>query len=78
VAASPQRKSPAGWIALKPRACPCCVGRVELEVTLARLLREQTPRGVLIEVADAEQLPALRRALGEWPLAQYVLLEPER
>lgn len=67
---------PAGWISLKPRNCPCCVGRVELQVELARVIREQRPRGVLVELADASHLPALQRALSEWPLAQYLSAEP--
>ncbi len=66
---------PAGWVAMRPRSCPCCVGRVELQVELARVVRERHPRGVLINLPDASHLPALRRALVEWPLAQYVRLE---
>jgi len=66
---------PEGWIALRPQSCPCCVGRVEMQVELARLLRERAPRGIVIAVADAGHLPALRRALAEWPLAQYLSLE---
>jgi len=76
VSAGPLPEPPAGWIALKPRNCPCCVGRVELQVALARVIREQRPRGVLIELADASHQTALRRTLAEWPLAQYVRLEP--
>jgi hypothetical protein len=52
------------------------VGRVELQVEIARVLREQRPQGVRIELADASHLPALRRALAEWPLAQYLRLDP--
>jgi hypothetical protein len=52
------------------------VGRVELQVEIARLIRERRPQGVLIELPDAGHQPALRRALSEWPLAQYVRLEP--
>ena len=66
---------PQGWVALRTRACPCCVGRVELQVELARLIRAQRPQGVLVELADATHRPALLRALAEWPLAQYVRLE---
>jgi hypothetical protein len=75
VVAAPLREPPAGWVALRPRHCPCCVGRVELQIELARVIREQGPQGVLIELADAAHQPALRRALAEWPLAQYVRLE---
>lgn len=66
--------TPAGWAVLRPAACPCCVGRVQLQVELARLLRQQRPRGVQIELRDAAHLSAVRRALGEWPLSQYVEL----
>jgi hypothetical protein len=76
VVAGPLTEPPAGWVALRPRSCPCCVGRVELQVELARLIRERPPRGVLIELTDASHRPALRKALAEWPLAQYVRLEP--
>ena len=64
------------WAALSPRACPCCVGRVELQVSLARLLRERRPERILVELADGEHLKALVRVLAEWPLGQYV--EPVR
>ena len=76
VVAGPLPELSAGWFALKPRNCPCCVGRVELQVEIARLIRERRPQGVLIELADAGHQPALRRALTEWPLVQYVRLEP--
>jgi hypothetical protein len=45
-----------------------------MQVALARLVREQRPRGVLIELADAGHLPALQRALREWPLSGSVEL----
>jgi hypothetical protein len=65
-----------GWRAFAPRGCPCCTGRVETQVGLARLLREAAPDRVLLELPDPQHLPALERALGEWPLARYV--EPRR
>lgn len=65
---------PAGWARLRPEACPCCVGRVQMQVELARLIRERHPAGVQIELADPTHEPALRRALAEWPLSQYVAL----
>lgn len=65
---------PEGWAVLRPSACPCCVGRVQMQVELARLIRERRPRGVVIELADPRHLPALRRALGERPLSDYVTL----
>lgn len=72
--ASDGAEPPAGWVRLRSRACPCCVGRVEMQVELARLIREERPRGVQIELADPTHEPALRRALAEWPLSQYVAL----
>ncbi len=60
------------WRALAPAACPCCVGRVELQVNLARLLREARPTRVFVELPDASHLAAFRRTLAEWPLSQYV------
>jgi len=63
-----------GWVVLRPSACPCCVGRVQMQVELARVIREQRPLGVLIEMRDPVHLPAMRRALGERPLSDYVAL----
>lgn len=67
-------EAPAGWVVLRPGACPCCVGRVQLQVELARVIREQRPGGVQIEMRDPEHLPAMRRVLAERPLSDY--LEP--
>lgn len=67
-------ETPPGWVALRPMACPCCVGRVAMQVELARVIRDERPRGVVIALADPAHLPALRRALGEWPLAEKVEL----
>lgn len=66
--------APADWVVLKPGACPCCVGRVAMQVELVRVIREQRPRGVVIELADPAHVPAMRRALSEWPLAEKVEL----
>jgi G3E family GTPase len=74
LAHAPLGELPTGWLALKTRGCPCCTARVEMQVALARLIREQAPRGVVIELPDASHLPALRRALAEWPLSQSVEL----
>lgn len=72
--ASGGAKAPAGWVTLRPSACPCCAGRVQMQIELARLIREQRPPGVQIELADPAHEPTLRRALAEWPLSQYVAL----
>jgi hypothetical protein len=75
VVAGPHSAAPPGWVALRPTACPCCVGRVALQVELVRVIREQQPPGVVIEVPDPAHVPALRRALGEWPLSGKVVLD---
>jgi len=64
--------APQGWTVLRPGGCPCCVGRIHLQVELARLIREEAPPGVQIEMRDPAHLPAMRRALGERPLSDYV------
>ena len=66
--------APGGWASLRPRACPCCVGRAQLPVELARLIRQERPPGVQIELADLTHEPTLRRALSERPLSDYVTL----
>jgi hypothetical protein len=45
-----------------------------MQVELARLIRQERPPGVQIELADPTHAPALRRALSEHPLADYVAL----
>ena len=73
--AGPPSGTPPGWVTLRPTACPCCVGRVALQVELVRLIRDEQPSGVVIALADPAHLPAMRRALGEWPLAEKVALD---
>lgn len=75
VVAGPHSEAPPGWVALRPTACPCCVGRVAMQVELVRVIRDRQPTGVVIELADPAHLPALRRALGAWPLSETVALE---
>jgi hypothetical protein len=65
---------PAGWVALRTRGCPCCTGRIEMQVALARLIRTKRPSGVVLVMPEASHLPALRRALSEWPLSESVEL----
>ena len=36
--------------------CPCCIGRVTLQVTLVRLLRESRPRRLFVELAGTDHL----------------------
>jgi hypothetical protein len=61
------------WAVLELLSCPCCVGRPELQVKLAQLLRERRPARVLIGLCAAAHRAALERVLASWPLAQYVL-----
>jgi G3E family GTPase len=74
VAQAPLGELAPGWVVLKTRGCPCCTARVEMQVALVRLIRERSPRGIVIELPDASHLPALQRALGEWPLSRSVEL----
>jgi hypothetical protein len=48
-----------------------------MQVDLVRLVREDRPRGVLIELPDSAHRHALRRSLGEWPLSDYVVVLPD-
>lgn len=64
---------PAGLRRL-PAGCPCCTGRIALQVELTRALRETRPSRVLIELPDAPHAEPLRRALAAWPLVQHLSL----
>jgi len=61
------------WAGLELLTCPCCTGRVELQVKLARLLREQRPARVFISLVDPAHQAGLARVLDGWPLAQHVV-----
>lgn len=61
------------WAGLELQSCPCCTGRAELQVRLARLLRERHPSCVLIGVIEPQHLPGVERVLATWPLVQYVV-----
>jgi hypothetical protein len=61
------------WAGLELQSCPCCTGRAELQVRLARLLREQHPARVLVGVVEPSHRGALERVLAAWPLARYVV-----
>jgi hypothetical protein len=49
--------------------CPCCIGRVTLQVTLVKLLRESRPRRLFIELAGNDHLRRTVAALAEGRLA---------
>jgi hypothetical protein len=67
------RAARADWAVLEPLACPCCVGRVELQVGLVRLLRVRRPARVLVRLVDPAHQAAFDRVLREWPLQQHVV-----
>ena len=55
---------------LKPLAagCPCCTGKVVLQITLARALRATRAGRAFVGLCDAAHLEGLERALSESPL----------
>jgi hypothetical protein len=53
--------------------CPCCIGRVVLQITLARALRESRAVRAFVELADQEHATGLERVLGESPLGLSVV-----
>jgi len=69
--------APPGWIVLRPSACPCCIGRVQLQVELARLLRAKRPAGIVLEVAGDDHRAGVASAMREKPLSDDLVLESE-
>lgn len=61
------------WAVLQSNGCPCCSGRVVLQVTLARLLRERRPGRVLLVTAAGTHADAAVATLREAPLAAYLI-----
>lgn len=61
------------WAGLELQTCPCCTGRVELQVKLAQLLRERRPARVFIGLTDPAHQAGLARVLDGWPLVQHVV-----
>jgi len=59
-------------IVLAP-GCPCCIGQLTMRVTLARVLRLQAPRRLVIGIADARHEKNLAALLGGPPW--HALLE---
>ena len=53
--------------------CPCCTGRVVLQVTLARALRATQAGRAFVELSDPAHLEGLQRALSEAPLGLSVV-----
>jgi len=61
---------------LKPMTagCPCCTGKVVLQVTLARALRASGARRAFVELGDVGHLDGLERALFEAPLGSSIVI----
>lgn len=52
--------------------CPCCIGKVVLQITLARALRQTRAVRAFVELADPEHATRLEAVLGERPLGLSV------
>lgn len=52
--------------------CPCCTGRVMLQVTLVRALRSTGATRAFVEIGDAKHGANLERMLGELLLGRSV------
>lgn len=59
---------------LVPSGCPCCTGRVVIQVELVRALRQARPERVLIEVPWTDHLDQVDRALRDERLGRYLSL----
>lgn len=49
--------------------CPCCTGRVTLQVGLARALRDTRAVRALVEVADPDHARRLEQSMEQLPLS---------
>lgn len=55
-----------------PPGCPCCTGRVALEISLARHVRAYRPERIYIEVPDPSHGKELAAVLAREPLSRYL------
>jgi len=55
-----------------PPGCPCCTGRVALEISLARHVRAHRPERIYIEVPDPSHAAELAAVLAREPLSRYL------
>ena len=62
-----------GNLRLLSAGCPCCSGRVALQVGLARGLRASGATRALVELPDSAHALLLTRLLGELPLSLSVV-----
>ncbi len=63
---------PAGLRAFSA-GCPCCTGKVVLQVSLARGLRESRATRAFVELRDPAHRATLERLLAELPLSLSVV-----
>ncbi len=59
-------------VRLLAAGCPCCVGKIVLQVVLARALREARPVRAFVELPDVTHAASLERALTEAPLGRSI------
>lgn len=52
--------------------CPCCTGKIVLQVGLARALRETGAVRAFVELSDASHSASVEKMLGELPLGTSV------
>ena len=52
--------------------CPCCTGRVVLQVSLARWLRETGATRAFVEMPDSQHAAMLGKLFGEPPLGRSI------
>jgi hypothetical protein len=55
-----------------PAGCVCCVANVPMRVALTRVIRSHRPLNVLLLIADAAHLDAVKRMLTTAPLGDAV------
>ena len=55
-----------------PAGCPCCTGRVVLQVSLARALRATRATRALVELPDPAHARTLEKLLAELPFSLSV------
>ena len=53
--------------------CPCCTGRVVLQISLVRILRETGASRAFVELTDAGHAASFERVLTEPPLGQSMV-----
>jgi len=59
---------PTGYVHVLAPGCPCCNGNLTLRVTLARVLRLEAPRNLIIAIIDERHQESLAStlALPQW------------